>query len=111
MKTKKHYTSFHPTLGFFVPLQSVIDSLQQSLLSSTTSSSPSSPVLFDIAQYRKPNGPREQYEPLLKSGLTCCHCREEFANIPALKRHLESEWEAQRTKGVGRYGRAGKMSR
>ncbi|KAJ9108715.1 hypothetical protein QFC21_000035 [Naganishia friedmannii] len=106
MKTKKHYNSFHPTLGFFLPISSLIDSLQSILPSTITSPDSSAP--FNLAQYCEPSGPLPRYEPLLKSRLTCCHCREEFGNMPALKRHLEEEWEGVRKKGVGRYGLARK---
>lgn len=116
LKTKKHYNSFHPTLGFFLPLDSVIRSLQEShstntnIHTSTRTSRAHSPTpnAFDLVQYCKPDGPRHEYEPLLKRGLRCCHCREEFGNIPALKRHLVEEWERVKTKAAGRQKKEGK---
>lgn len=37
----------------------------------------------------KPN----DYEPLLKDALTCFFCNTEMKNMPALKVHLQGEWE------------------
>ncbi|KAI0725168.1 HIT-like domain-containing protein [Fomitopsis betulina] len=79
MKNKKHYNSFHPKHGFFIPLSDVQDWLD------------AEPSYFDtMSQLRS-----GQYEPLLKEGLECWRCNKEFKNIPLLKTHLQEEWDAE----------------
>ncbi|GHJ87757.1 hypothetical protein NliqN6_4159 [Naganishia liquefaciens] len=87
LKVKKHYASFHPTLGFFLPLADVLQSLSPHRASGqgTTYS------LFDLEKYLRPDGPKA-WEPLLKSDLHCWRCNQPFSNMPALKVHLEEEW-------------------
>ncbi|KAG6818167.1 hypothetical protein H0H87_000072 [Tephrocybe sp. NHM501043] len=43
----------------------------------------------------------KQYEALLKEDLACFHCGSSMKNMPALKAHLEEEWDklASREKG------------
>ncbi|KAI5453135.1 aprataxin-like protein [Naganishia albida] len=83
LKVKKHYTSFHPTFGFFLPLESVIQSLDKH----ATSNAPT----FDIEKYSRPNGPKS-WEPILKGDLACWRCGQMFGNMPMLKKHLDEEW-------------------
>lgn len=92
LRVKKHYTSFHPTLGFFLPLNDVIHSL---LPRSSTTTSP-----FDLATYTRPNGPKS-WEPLEKSELGCWRCGQVFGTMPALKKHLEDEWSRLKSVSVG----------
>ena len=74
MKNKKHWNSF--TSAFFVPLQTVIDTLsreseQQSMV------------------HKLP--PDYELEEMLKGDLVCHKCAHSFPNIPQLKRHLTAE--------------------
>ncbi|ETW86016.1 hypothetical protein HETIRDRAFT_309237 [Heterobasidion irregulare TC 32-1] len=82
LKTKKHYNSFHPTAGFFLPLDHVL-----SLFDAT-------PSYYD--SFSKFN--KAQYEPRLKQDLLCFHCGAPQKNIPALKAHLLHEWEQLRAR-------------
>ncbi|KAF7305119.1 HIT domain-containing protein [Mycena kentingensis (nom. inval.)] len=78
LKVKKHYNSFHPTLGFFLPISDVLswfDTDSDSYFSSMTSLDPKS------------------YDPLLKEDLICWRCDTRCKNMPALKSHLQEEWD------------------
>ncbi|ODN84102.1 hypothetical protein L202_00116 [Cryptococcus amylolentus CBS 6039] len=78
LKSKKHYNSFRPDLGFFIPIMEVRRWLQneQTLqervdaLAATTS--------------------------LLKTPLTCFKCDEPMNNIEKLKTHFEKEFSKER---------------
>ncbi|KDQ12373.1 hypothetical protein BOTBODRAFT_34672 [Botryobasidium botryosum FD-172 SS1] len=82
LKNKKHYNSFHPKLGFFLHFDEVMSWFEDSGNGGLTLNMPS---------LRE-----EQYEPLLKTDLTCWKCGEEVRNIPLLKSHLEDEWKKER---------------
>jgi len=78
LKHKKHYNSFHPKLGFFLHLDELVswfDAESSYFASKVTALKPSN------------------YEPLLKEALVCFRCNSGFKNIPALKHHLQEEWE------------------
>ncbi|BEI91799.1 uncharacterized protein CcaverHIS019_0406190 [Cutaneotrichosporon cavernicola] len=77
LKTKKHYNSFRPDLGFFVSLREV-----RSWLDSDWG---------DRAETLAAK------EALLREPLTCFKCGEGVANIPALKEHLGEEFEREKT--------------
>jgi C2HE / C2H2 / C2HC zinc-binding finger len=40
---------------------------------------------------------KSQYEPLLKDKLSCWRCGQEMKNMPAMKAHLQEEWEKEKT--------------
>lgn len=42
--------------------------------------------------------PVSQYEPLLKEDLNCWRCHTSLKNIPALKVHLQEEWDKEKRK-------------
>ncbi|KAG8941343.1 hypothetical protein FRC04_004589 [Tulasnella sp. 424] len=63
LKTKKHWNSFNPKLGFFLELK-------------------------DRASL-----PDAQYEPLLKSDMKCWRCDTELKTVPKLKEHLQSHFD------------------
>jgi aprataxin len=44
----------------------------------------------------------EKYEPCLKDALVCFHCGETVKNMPALKKHLQDEFDALRKREVGK---------
>jgi hypothetical protein len=46
----------------------------------------------------------EKYEPRLKDALVCfhCGCGETAKNMPALKKHLQDEFDALRKREVGK---------
>ena len=44
----------------------------------------------------------EKYEPRLKDALVCFHCGETVRNMPALKKHLQEEFDALRNREVGK---------
>ncbi|PFH54409.1 hypothetical protein AMATHDRAFT_72895 [Amanita thiersii Skay4041] len=77
MKNKKHYNSFHPELGFFLDIDTVLSWFDETSL----------PIL-----------PSPSYEKLLKTPLSCFHCGKETSNIPTLKRHLQEEWDMKATR-------------
>lgn len=75
LKNKKHWNSFHPTLGYFLHLPDVITAVESG---------------------KNPLQDPKHYEALLKTDLVSTyppHAR--FATIPKLKEHLESEWEKE----------------
>ncbi|OCH94948.1 HIT-like protein [Obba rivulosa] len=84
LKTKKHYNSFHPKLGFFLSLDDVLSWFD------------ADPTFYSTMSVLKPT----QYEPLLKETLSCWRCGRDFKNMPTLKAHLQEEWdkEAEREK-------------
>jgi aprataxin len=47
----------------------------------------------------------ERYEPRLKDTLVCFHCGETAKNMPALKKHLQDEFDALRKREVGKLKR------
>lgn len=85
LKTKKHYNSFRPDLGFFVSLQSVREWLDEE-------------DAYIHARARE----LSNSEHLLSIGLSCNKCDEPQANIPALKRHLVKEFDMARQRGLRR---------
>jgi hypothetical protein len=44
----------------------------------------------------------EEYEPRLKHALECCHCGQPAKNMPALKKHLQEEFDALRKREKGK---------
>ncbi|GAA5983080.1 hypothetical protein JCM10908_000149 [Rhodotorula pacifica] len=76
LKNKKHWNSFHPTLGYFLHLSDVIAAVE----------SGNNPLQADT----------KHYETLLKTELVSTYPpHATFATIPKLKEHLEVEWERQ----------------
>jgi len=81
MKDKKHYNSFHPKLGFFLPLEEVIDWFDS----------------VDEYYMRMARLPESEYAPKLKEPLECWRpgCRKEFKQMPLLKKHLQEEFDKE----------------
>lgn len=83
MKLKKHYNSFHPSLGFFLHLKDVLS-------------------WFDaVPSYyqRMIKLDARQYEPLLKDGDLCCwQCDRTMESMPKLKAHLHDEFDKLTTR-------------
>ncbi|TFY55641.1 hypothetical protein EVJ58_g8119 [Rhodofomes roseus] len=79
MKNKKHYNSFHPARGFFIPLSDVQEWVE------------AEPSYFAMISQLKPS----HYEPLLKEPLDCWRCNKDFKAMPLLKSHLQEEWDVQ----------------
>ncbi|KAL0946964.1 hypothetical protein HGRIS_013118 [Hohenbuehelia grisea] len=77
LKTKKHLNSFHPKHGFFLPFTEVLSWFDAEDSYFTT-----------MAALKK-----SQYEPILKEDLTCWRCEGTFKNMPALKTHLQEEFD------------------
>ncbi|KAF8201437.1 hypothetical protein BJ912DRAFT_945347 [Pholiota molesta] len=77
LKHKKHYNSFHPEVGFFLPLDDVV---------SWFDAEPS--YFANLVKQFKP----KEYEAKLKEDLVCFQCNKEIKNIPTLKAHLQDEW-------------------
>lgn len=44
----------------------------------------------------------EEYEPRLKNALECVRCGQPAKNIPALKKHLQEEFDALRKREIGK---------
>jgi aprataxin len=97
MKNKKHYNSFHPTRGFFLPFDEVM---------SWFDAEPSffKQVRMSFSQFwyhslftwiwQKASLKPSVYEPLLKEPLECFRCHDELKNMPKLKEHLQAEFDA-----------------
>jgi len=83
LKTKKHYNSFRPDLGFFIPLAEVQRWLRQ-----------------DEEYLRERVEALYATEGLLSQTLTCFKCDEPFNNIPKLKTHLEEEFKQAKKEGL-----------
>ncbi|EJD46088.1 HIT-like protein, partial [Auricularia subglabra TFB-10046 SS5] len=79
LKNKKHYNSFHPKLGFWLPLEDVQGWLEAS----------------DDYYKQMAKLPKKQYEPLLKEKLMCFRCEQELKTIPALRAHLQEEFDRE----------------
>ncbi|KAA1469527.1 HIT-like protein, partial [Dentipellis sp. KUC8613] len=77
LKHKKHYNSFHPARGFFLPLDDVLAWYD------------AAPSYFDTVSQLK----KSEYEPRLKEDLVCFRCERALKNMPALKAHLQEEWD------------------
>jgi aprataxin len=108
MKIKKHYNSYHPTLGFFLHLHEVLSwfdeepSYFQKVCTgrcrislgcpATCSLTPSFPVT-QMSQLKK-----HDYEPILKENLFCWKCERDMKNMPVLKAHLQQEWDEEARK-------------
>ncbi|KAJ7097980.1 HIT-like domain-containing protein, partial [Mycena belliarum] len=79
MKNKKHYNSFHPKLGFFLDIDEVMSWFD------ADSSYYSTMARLDT----------KHYEAMLKEDLSCWRCNTHMKTIPALKSHLQEEWDAE----------------
>ncbi|KAF8628452.1 hypothetical protein AX15_003967 [Amanita polypyramis BW_CC] len=77
MKNKKHYNSFHPKLGFFLDIDTVISWFD------ATQSSRNSMV----------NTKPTRFGRVLKEPLTCFRCGMSAKNMVVLKEHLQKEWD------------------
>nr|GAT58734.1 predicted protein [Mycena chlorophos] len=77
LKVKKHYNSFHPSLGFFLPITDVLEWFD------------AEPSCYATMAQLKP----KQYEPILKEDLVCWRCDKTMKNMPTLKAHLQEEWD------------------
>ncbi|PWN53460.1 hypothetical protein IE53DRAFT_384027 [Violaceomyces palustris] len=81
LKNKKHYNSFRPDLGFWLPFEEVESYVHQGLK-------------------KLPKGKKE-YESLLKSPLVSFRDGSVHSNLPGLKAHLLSCWEGEMSKASG----------
>ncbi|CAL1704540.1 unnamed protein product [Somion occarium] len=95
MKTKKHYNSFRPKLGFFQHIDDVLSWFD------------AEPSYFNKMSELK----KSKYEPLLKENLTCFRCDAMFKNIPTLKSHLEEEWNKLVQKEKAKHAKQSKRRR
>ncbi|KAG9042628.1 hypothetical protein FS837_010612 [Tulasnella sp. UAMH 9824] len=74
LKTKKHWNSFSPKLGFFLELKDVLEWFQ----------------LPDDAFKKRASLPESRYESLLKSDMQCWRCDTDLKTVPKLKEHLQT---------------------
>ncbi|OBZ75934.1 Aprataxin [Grifola frondosa] len=81
MKVKKHFNSFRPGLGFFLPIDDVISWFDDDV----------DPSYRDMMIALKPS----RYEPYLKEDMQCWRCNEVFKTMPKLKEHLQQEWDKE----------------
>ncbi|ORY89390.1 hypothetical protein BCR35DRAFT_317308 [Leucosporidium creatinivorum] len=72
LKNKKHYNSFHPTLGLFLHYDDVLEQCE-------------------LGQNDFP--PKSHFESLEKEALVSFYTDEEFKTIPKLKEHLVAQFE------------------
>ncbi|GLB35012.1 putative C2HE / C2H2 / C2HC zinc-binding finger [Lyophyllum shimeji] len=79
MKNKKHYNSFHPKIGFFLDVDEVLSwfDAEDSYFAAMAKLDP------------------KDHEAFLKQDLACFHCGSAMKNMPALKAHLQEEWDKQ----------------
>ncbi|KAI0064664.1 hypothetical protein BV25DRAFT_1852604 [Artomyces pyxidatus] len=84
LKNKKHYNSFHPKLGYFLHLDTVLEWFD------------AEPSYYDSMSQLK----KSRYEPLVKEDLVCFHCARVMHNMPTLKAHLQEEWDTLRAKAT-----------
>ncbi|THH13438.1 hypothetical protein EW146_g6780 [Bondarzewia mesenterica] len=90
MRTKKHYNSFSPKSGFFIPLADVLSLFD------------AAPSYYDtMSEFKK-----SQYEPKLKEDFVCFHCDLPQRNFPILKAHLLSEFQQLRKQAQRQQERA-----
>lgn len=95
MKNKKHYNSFHPSLGFFLHIDDVLSWFD----AEPTSFKRVSALLgwwamrTQISVDQLTRLDVKTYEALLKTDLECWKCKKSTKNIPALKQHLQQEWD------------------
>ncbi|EIN07392.1 hypothetical protein PUNSTDRAFT_114838 [Punctularia strigosozonata HHB-11173 SS5] len=82
MKTKKHYNSFHPKIGYFLPLEEVLSWFD------------GVPSYFES----KARLLQSDYQDLLNEDLTCFRCRAEFTTMPKLIEHLKQEFAEETEK-------------
>lgn len=99
MKTKKHYNSFRPKLGFFLHIDDVLSWFD----SDRTESSYKSVSLYAVElRYciKLTNHllqlirlDEASYEKKLKEPLECFRCGQELKNMPLLKTHLQEHFD------------------
>ncbi|KIR30433.1 aprataxin [Cryptococcus deuterogattii 99/473] len=90
LKSKKHYNSFRPDLGFFIPIMEVQRWLQDDR------------TMLDRVETLSAT------QTLLKTPLTCFKCDEPMNNIEKLKQHFEKEFSSERNealKYIAKHGR------
>ncbi|KAL5489856.1 HNT3_3 [Sanghuangporus weigelae] len=92
LKTKKHYNSFHPKLGFFLHIDDVLSWFEEG----NAESHMRSMARLDEASYEKK----------LKEQLECFHCAKEFKNMPVLKTHLQEHFDK-----IAQQGKAAEVDR
>ncbi|KAI0665228.1 hypothetical protein C8Q70DRAFT_39923 [Cubamyces menziesii] len=73
-KEKKHVNSFHPRLGFFLPIDEVIRWFDPDI----------APTWFAM----KAAIDKDEYMALLKTDPLCPHCDEQFRSVAKLTRHV-----------------------
>ncbi|KAH9900970.1 hypothetical protein C8Q73DRAFT_225985 [Cubamyces lactineus] len=73
-KEKKHVNSFHPRLGFFLPIDEVIRWFDPDI----------APTWFAM----KAAIDKDEYMALLKTDPLCPHCDEQFRSAAKLRRHI-----------------------
>jgi len=101
LKTKRHYNSFSPRVGFFLPLADVRAWFEEAGEEEKSSDGDGDQRLVRVMARLAP----EKYESCLKDALVCFHCNETAKNMPALKKHLQDEFDALRKREVGKLKR------
>ncbi|KAJ7905434.1 HIT-like domain-containing protein [Mycena olivaceomarginata] len=92
-KHKKHYNSFHPKLGFFLDVDEVLSWFEAE----------------DSYYTAMAKLDTKHYEPMLKEDLSCWRCNASMKTIPALKAHLQEEWDTQAKREKAKIERRRKM--
>ncbi|KAH9966867.1 hypothetical protein BC827DRAFT_1102360, partial [Russula dissimulans] len=101
LKTKRHYNSFSPRVGFFVPLAEV----RAWFLNDDGDDGGGGDRDGDQLRAKVLRLTPEVYEPRLKEALVCFRCGETAKNIPALKKHLQHEFDLLRKRQIGKLKR------
>jgi len=100
MKLKKHFNSFHPSLGFFLHLKDVISwfdadpTYYRRVRLSIPEKGTPFPIGTDDLRFQMAKLDPTQYRPLLKDDDLCCwRCDRAFESMPKLKAHLQDEFD------------------
>ncbi|KAI5121692.1 hypothetical protein M0805_002767 [Coniferiporia weirii] len=106
LKTKKHYNSFHPKLGFFLHIDDVLSwfgadddeddgtNADTDTGTDVTESKPKSKSKLHPQQSPQTRlKSASSYDQKLKDPLECLHCPQTLKNIPQLKTHLQEHFD------------------
>jgi aprataxin len=106
LKTKRHYNTFSPRAEFFLPLASVRawfdDEHQLAKVCMFFFSFLLTPLSLPFVHRVKvvADLAPKKYELRLKDALVCFRCGKPAKNMPALKNHLQEEFDALRKREI-----------
>ncbi|KAH9856923.1 hypothetical protein C2E23DRAFT_805970 [Lenzites betulinus] len=95
-KNKKHNNSFHPRMGFFLPLAEVLGWLDADV----------GPSWFAT----KAKMESKAYAPILKADMLCPHCDAVYKTMPKLKLHLADVFAEMKKRKIAQRAREKKLA-